>query len=43
MRPITIIVRRPVPLEQDPLAMKINIGTQEEEVEEEPTEHFQRR
>ena len=43
VRPIAIIVRQPVPLEQDPLARKINIGTQEEEAEEEPTEHLQRR
>ena len=40
VRPIAIIVRQPVPLEQDPLARKINIGTQEEQAEEEPTEHL---
>ena len=39
-RPITSILRRTVQLEQDPLAMKINIGTQEEEADEESTEHL---
>ena len=41
-RPLKIIFRRPVQQEQDPLATRINIGTQEEEAEEEPTEHLQR-
>ena len=42
-RPIKIIFHRPVQQEPDPLAAKINIGTQEEEAEEEPLEHVQRR
>ena len=40
-RLITVILRRPIQQEPDPLAMKINIKTQEEEVEEDPIEHLQ--
>ena len=42
-RPIKITFRRPGQQEPDPLAMKINLGTQEEETAEEPSEHLQRR
>ena len=40
---LKIILRRPGQQEPDPLAEKINRGTQEEEMEEEPSEHLQRR
>ena len=42
-RPIKITLRRPNQQEPDPFAMKINLGTQEEEAEENPTKHLQRR
>ena len=42
-RPLKIILRQSVQQESDPLTMKINIGTQEEEAEEDPTQHLQRR
>ena len=42
-RPLKITFRRPVQQRTDTLAARINIGTQEEEAEEEPTEHLQRR
>ena len=41
VRPVKITVRRPGQKEVDPLTAKINVGTQEEEMEEEPTEHLQ--
>ena len=40
--PIMITLRRPSQQEPDPLVMKINLGTQEEEAKEDPTEHLQR-
>ena len=40
-RPIKITLRRPNQQEPDLLAMKINLGTQEEEAKEDPTEHLQ--
>ena len=42
-RPIKITLCRLVQQEPDPLAMKINLGTQEEEAEKDPIEHLQRR
>ena len=42
VRPVKITIRRPGQTETDPLTAKINAGTQEEEMEEEPTEHLQR-
>ena len=45
-RPIMIILRQPIKQEPEPLAMKINIGSQEEEAKEEAedlTEHLERR
>ena len=43
VRPVKITIRRPGQKETDPLTAKINAGTQEEETEEEPTQHLQRR
>ena len=42
-RPVKITIRRPGQKETNSLTAKINAGTQEEETEEEPTEHLQRR
>ena len=42
-RPIKITLCRLVQQEPDPLAMKINLGTQEEEAKEDLTEQLQRR
>ena len=43
VRPVKITIRRSGQKETDPLTARINAGTQEEETEEEPTEHLQRR
>ena len=42
-KPLKIILRRQGQQEPYPLTKKINLGTQEEETEEEPSEHLQRR
>ena len=39
-RPLKIVFCRSIQQEPDPLAARINIETQEEEAEEEPTEHL---
>ena len=43
VRPVKITIRRRGLKDTDPLTAKINVGTQEEETEEEPTQHLQRR